>query len=75
MSWQEERRKTRARLRGNTAAEGAATLLQRLAIGAAGLALIWEGLPAALALAGLAGLFYLARPGPCEDLDRKTGRR
>lgn len=75
MKYQEERGKARAQLRGHLAAEGAARFIQWAATLAAVLALIWEGLPAALALAGLAGLAYLARPGPSEELDRKTGRR
>lgn len=65
---------SKARLRGHLAAEGAARACQWGATLAAVVALFWKGPAAALSLALLAGLAYLARPGPSEELDRKTGR-
>jgi len=70
-----ERNRTRARLRGHMAAEGAARFLCLAFAPAAAVALFWKGLPHALAFALVAGVAYLARPGPSEELDRKTGRR
>lgn len=61
-------------LRGHMAALRAAALGQWAATMAAAFAFIKEGLAAALALGLLAFVFYLARPGPCQDLDRETGR-
>lgn len=67
--------KTRARLRGHMAAEGAARFLSALCLVAALVALIWKGLAAALAFAFAAGVWHMARPGPCPELDKKTGRQ
>ena len=70
-----ERERTRARLRGHMAAEGAGRFLFLALALAAAVALFWKGLPHALTFALAAGVAYLARPGPSEELDRKTGRR
>jgi hypothetical protein len=74
MNYSQETKARRARLRGHISAERTARGLQTLSTLAAVVALLWKGLPTALALLGLAGLFYLARPGPSEDLDRVTRR-
>lgn len=66
---------SRPNIRGHLAAEMAARACQAGAAIAAAVALFWKGLPVALALAALAGLFYMARPGPSEDIDKATGRR
>tara|TARA_Y100000593_G_scaffold52397_1_gene98429 strand:- start:105 stop:329 length:225 start_codon:yes stop_codon:yes gene_type:complete len=74
MSWQEERRATRARLRAHLAQAGAAHVLTIGFSVAAVVALFAKGTAAALAFALLAGVFHLGKPPPDDDLDRRTRR-
>jgi hypothetical protein len=65
---------SKARLQGHVAAERAARVIYRGLTCLAAVALLWRGVEVAGAICLAAGAFYLARPGPSDDLDQKTGR-
>lgn len=64
----------KAKLFGHMAQAGAARVIVAALILAALVAAVWKGPATGVAIGLAAGLFYLARPGPDDDLDRFTGR-